>query len=279
MFKFSVNIQDVANILNRKVLEIENRVKREVQALSLAAHAHILNLARERLEGWNYSNFVGKDGKNIRWYQQSDNIWIVEIDESVMWQETGRPKMFMDWLLKPGDKGVKVAKDGSLYRSIPMMQQRGKGGKKISSDPIIAGEIKSALKENKLSLNKIELNPDGSPMLGVLHKLDMHPPTDQPSFPDIFSKPRTKEMAHLTGLPEHQGIYKLQGLAITQRMTDKGTVAREAVTFRTISSKHKAEGRWMAPEVKGQNFLKDTKNWADQQWNEILQNLQNEFSR
>ena len=161
MFRISINAQEVAQKLRAQLEVIKARLQQEAAKLSIAAHGEIVRYAQQNLTGWRLQHFLGDTGQdnpdsgNVRWYKAADNVWVVEIDESVAWIEQGRPSVFMDWLLKPGAKGVKIAKDGSLYRSIPMMQSRGKGGK-VSAPGILGASIKHILKQNKVSLNKIE---------------------------------------------------------------------------------------------------------------------------
>ena len=130
----------------------------------------------------------------------------------------------------------------------------------------------------RINLKAIEKNPDGTPRIGLLHKINVTPPFSQKQAPHLFSKPRSAEDAAKTGLQQHEGIYKLQGLAISQRMVGN-KVKREAVTFRVASSKQASEDRWMAPAIAPGKFLERTVQWMSQEaWPQILQELQSRYS-
>jgi hypothetical protein len=148
------------------------------------------------------------------------------------------------------------------------------------NDPKAAYEaiVKKTMKEAKIPLRKIERNPDGTPKLGVLHKLSIEPPGSSSQFPGMFSVPRTQETAAKIGLPAHEGIYHLKGLMVVQRMNSKNKPVREAITIRTISSKHEAEGnRWMYPEVKPFRSLEAAQDFAQEEWSKILEAIRRDY--
>ena len=272
-FRFSINADEFAAHLNQKVEDILARVQAEVEKISVGAHAFIVAKANTELTGYKRTAFLGKDNKNVRWSKIGDSMWVVEVDAQADWIEKGREPTFMgDWLLK--SPKAKTAKDGSKYMSIPFPSVR--QGKSVSS-PVLSSMVKTAMKQEGISMKKIEHNPDGSPKMGVIHKLNIPEPGGRNQFPGLFSAPRSSEMSKITGLPAHGGIFKLQDTVIMQRMNQKGKVVKEAVTFRTISSKHKAEGRWIYPKVEAFNSLQAAHDWAQEQWSEIAKQLESEW--
>ena len=114
--------------------------------------------------------------------------------------------------------------------------------------------------------------------------------TDKES-PSLFSKPRSLEDALEHGLKPHGGIYKLQGAVVAQREQrnakgeikkdrhGKTVVKKETVVFRTISSKHKDEGRWYAPKVEAFNGLGQAHQWAEKQWDTIVKQIEQDLGR
>lgn len=324
-FRFRVDVSEVAEHLGRTREEIEDKVVGGVETLSIAAHAYIVNLANTTFGSGNFKRQyylgIGPYGKNahgtstkdpridqtvknLRWIKISDGIWMVELDENAKWLEDGRKETFMgDWLLKPGAKGVKRAKDGSLYRVIPFKETEG-GKTAAGASPVLADIVMQHAKSQRISLKKIETNPDSTPKLGILHKLDIRP-GDAPGYAPgaIYSKPRTTEDSIATGqggtpLPPHAGIFKLSGAVVAQNAYDKKTgelitnpqraqkmiaskkakVKKETVVFRVISSKHKHENRWMYPEVEGANFFQKAYEHAEQQWASIVQGIERSLS-
>lgn len=280
-FRLTINVTALAEHLNTTIDRVRERARQEVENLSISTHAFIVAKAQQELPPFLRDKFLGKDNKNVRWVKVSDSIWVVEIDESVAYISEGRPKVFMSWLLNNNPK-AKTAKDGSRYAHIPMTQARHtQGGRDKFNNPKAAYEaiVRKTMQDNGLNLKKIEKNPDGSPKIGILHRLNVMEPGDQSQFPGMYSKPRTEEMARQIGLPAHSGIFHLKGLAIIQRTNERGKVVREAVTFRTISSKHEAEGRWMAPEVPAFKFEESARAYAEAQWSQILKSIEEEFTR
>jgi hypothetical protein len=283
-FRFQVNVQQVAAQLNQAADDIRKMVNDAVEKISIAAHAFIVKKAQDELKGYKLKTFLGEKNRNVRWSKVTNGIWVVEIDPSVRWLEEGRPATSMatqEWLLKPGK--VKHAKDGSTYRAIPMSQMQGAGKTPgfHPMSPAIESMAKQALKENKISLTRIERNPDGTPKFGILHKIPMDKYEPSRSIAGFHSKPITPEEAAKTGLKEREGIFYLQGMAVIQRPNPaaKHGVTREAVTFRTVSSKHQGTAHWLYPTVPAFNSLQAAYANAQKQWGDILREMDASFNR
>lgn len=313
LFRFRVDVSEIAAKLNTARELIEDQVIQQVELLSIASHGYIMGLAKKEwanddfkrnyylgigqkdASGVSSSNpAIDQTAKYLRWVKITDGIWVVELDERARWLEEGRAETFMgDWLLKPGAKGVKRAKDGSLYRAIPFKETSGK--KDTASHPALSQIVRdyAAAQQPKINLNKIEKNADKTHKLGMIKKLDIRPHDATGYAPGvIFSRPRTEAEAKLTGLKAHSGIFKLAGAAVFQNVYDKGnlvtdpakakkiaatkkgSVKKEVVVFRVISTKHKAEGRWMYPEVKPVNFLQKAYDHATEQWDQIVKSIE-----
>lgn len=288
-FSIIVNAQQVAAQLQQQAESIAPRLRQEVERLSVSAHAFIVKKAEQKLSDRDLKMFLGEDNKNVRWSKVGESIWVVEIDDSVRDIEEGRERKFMEWLLTKNAK-AKRAKDGSMYASIPMPKVRFAGpgaGSVNSSRADLAAMVSNAMRDSGISLKKIEKNADGTPKTGILHKLDPQLPGTQSQFPTLFSMPRSNEMAALTGLKPHGGIPLTQGAVVLQRWQQqnnksnqnmqKGKIVREAVTFRTISSKHEAEGRWFLKAKPGLHAMQEAYEYAQQEWTKIVQRLQEEF--
>lgn len=299
-FRIKVDISEVAQKINQTKELIETKVKGAVENLSIATHAFIINKANETFKDSKFKreHYLGlglqgkgsvhestKDeridntAKHVRWVKIAEGIWMVELDEKAAWLEDGRDPTFMgEWLLKSGNPGVKTAKDGSKYRAIPFKQTVGKEDAP-GAKPLFAELIRKQAKRQGISLRNIEKNPDGTPKLGTLHKLNMTTKAEQPSDPVMFSRPRGEEEAELTGLKPHGGIFKLKGAVVVQRKNAKGKVKKETVVFRVISSKHKAENRWMYPKVAPANIFPQAHDWAMKEWEKIVKSIEEELNR
>lgn len=299
-FRLKVDTSELAAKLNTAKELIEDKVKPAVENLSIATHAFIVNKANETFKDSTFKREYylglgqyGKESnkessrdervdnapKHLRWIKLQDGLWVVELDEKAMWLEEGRDITFMgDWLLKPGAKGVKSAKDGSLYRVIPFKQTSGMSDAP-GTKPAFAELVRKQAAKQGINLKKIEKDQQGNPKTGVLHKLDMKPGGTQSQYPGFFSRPRSEEEAAKTGLKPHGGIYKLQGAVVVQRKNEKGKIKKETVVFRVISTKHKAEQRWMYPKVTPSNIFPQAYEWALQEWQKVVLSIEEEFNK
>ncbi len=302
--KFTIDIEDIATKLDKTREVIEEKVVPALERLSISTHAFIVNKANQELDGFKRDFFLGngkhgdktterssnhagvdQSAKHVRWTQVTKGIWVVEIDEKAAWIEEGRPPTSMateDWLLKPGK--AKRAKDGSLYRSIPFKQLEG-GKPAPNTKPAYQSLVKAAMRQQNIHQTRIEKNQDGSPKLGIIHRLNVTGPEGGwQKHPGVFSKPRTDQEAAMTGFKPHEGIFHLKGAVVTQRMKPgkkggAGKVVKETVVFRTVSSKHQMEGRWMAPEVKPFGAIPAAHKYAQEQWETMMKALQEELNR
>lgn len=293
-FKFTVNVAEVSAKLGQAIDLIKTDLRQAIKTLSASTHAFVVAQGQQKLKGYALEQWTSKKKgsstlDNVRWTALGDDMYVVEIDPKLRWIEEGRPATSMateQWLLKGpvterGKPGVHRAKDGSLYRSIPMPQAQGAGkSKNIDQTPALAALVKQALKDYNINLKRIERNPDGSPKTGVLHKMDMRDYEPSRSIAGFHSKPRTPAEAAATGLKAHEGHFFLEGMAVVQRPNpaSKHGVTREAITFRTVSTKSQAENRWIYPEVPALNSIPAAYEYAKEQWEKILKELESKFN-
>lgn len=293
-FRFTVNMHEVSQKLNQAIDIVQNDVTEAVKTLSASTHAFVVKKGQDQLKGYALSQWMDKKPgsstlSNVRWTEIAEGMYVVEIDESLKWIEEGRSEISMateQWLLKGpvvprGQKGVHQAKDGSKYRAIPITQMKGAGsGAGDTSTPALAAIIKQALKDNSVSLKRIERNADGSPKTGILHRIDMSSYEPSRAIAGFHSQPRSPADALRSGLKPHEGHFLLGGLAVMQREDPKSKhgVKREAVTFRMVSTKHQAEGRWMAKAVQPLNAIPEAYEYAKREWEKILQQLEQKFN-
>jgi hypothetical protein len=288
-FNFRVNIEQVAQKLGQTADVVQNKVADVVEKLVASTHAFVVQKAQSELGDFKRTILPGPpdvDGmpKNVKWMKVAERIWVVEIMPEAAWIEEGRPQTSMateEWLLKPGK--AKTAKDGSKYRAIPFTHSQFVGKDKPVtatsevSKPALAAIAKRAIKDAGINLKKIERYENGDPKLGVLHKLPAEIFDYHRGVPGFSSKARSPEDAAKSGLPPHQGIPYLSGLAVTQRINAKGKVTREAVTWRMVSSKHKLEGRWEYPAVQPFGALPAAVKYAEQEWAKMLEIMEREY--
>lgn len=279
-FTLEHDFSDLASKLSKDIEKIRAKADYEARIIAAQVRAFIISKAMNELNSFQQQAYLGKDHENVRMNKLGEGIYLIELDQKSAQIENGSPKQFMRWLIDKNPK-AKTAKDGSRYAHIPF--SHGGAGKKGSTsnvnDPKAAffDIVNKALKEQEIDLKKIETNTDGSPKLGVVHKVDMSSFISNDKNRFNFSMPRSQEMAAKIGLQPHQGIHKLQGLVVTQRMGKDGKVIKEALTFRTISTKHEAEGRWYYPEQKPLRAFPAAYDFAKTLMDEAIKRINEEF--
>ncbi len=171
----------------------------------------------------------------------------------------------------------------SRYLSVPFDHSPGKGTTGTTpAGKTLIDTIRSELKSRGIPFGKLERGPDGKPLLGKLHSLDI---TKQPlkavnapgqgwgAVGAVRQGPTMSGGQALRG--QTQGTPFLQGIRIYQKSvkdakTGKESVKRSIMTFRTVSSKMKGSGRWTHPGLKPMHLLEEGADWAMNQWTRII---------
>jgi len=248
---------NIKNSVQKVQKEIEEDVKKSVKALAVGVFKKAESLSRERLPG----SLDDIYRKNLYIEQISDNVLIVGLKKDALWIEEGRKSGFMDELFK--GPGVKTSKEGHKYRSIPL------GEKAISSISTDSGqdilkELKVFLRNRGIRYNKtkgLELDEKGSPRVGKIHSFNI------------------KDLAR-SGSKNAQSLSRnIQSFSVFQNVNKStGKVERNIVTFRTISEKHKEQGKWNHPGRPAENIFQDLSEWVEKEWqNNILPELQKKY--
>jgi hypothetical protein len=158
-------------------------------------------------------------------------------------------------------KSSKVSKDGTRYAVIPFEHSKAPS-QQTSSAKQLTDQIKSELKKRNISYKKIEYGADGSPRLGLIHKFDIE--SARPSRISGITK------------ASHPA---LSGVSIYQRKMPGGKIKRDIMTFRVISEKSKAEGKWVHPGMVGYKLMDKSLDWAFDLWErEILPDIIKKFN-
>ena len=247
-FRITVDIGKLGEDLDDAKELLTTGVQQAIQLLAAQTHARIVENVQTKLRSTR-SKYLDAL-KPVE--QVDDNLWVITLGAEAMWIEDGKPagSMVDDLLTHKSGKPAKTAADGSRYRSIPFDQ--GKAQSEVPLSRVALGEaVRSELARyskslgRKVGIKKIEVGPDGRPLLGLLHKIDV------PS-------PKSK-----SGIPLLQGVRIYQNLFKNSK--GKSAVKRSVVTFRTVSSKHKAQGKWVHPGMEGKKFFDDAAEWAQKE--------------
>jgi len=249
VFKITVDLGNVPDQVGDANELVTTKFRQAIQYLAAQTHARILENAQMKLRSTRKAYTQA-----LRPLEQiDDNLWVVTLDGSARWIEDGKSagSMVDDLLNHKSGSPARRAKDGSLYRRIPFDQalpQTEVPIKRLALAEAVRAELKKYSKRvgRRVGLKKIETGPDGKPLLGMLHSFDVASPAGRSGTPI------------------------LAGVRIYQRMVKdrkgKMKAQRAVITLRTVSSKHKEQGRWMHPGLTGKKFFDEAYEWALKEW-------------
>lgn len=246
--KLVIDVQSIAAQLKEYALEVEQDLNKAAADLAILTKEKVNELASTELKT-TADNF----NKNVGTEEVSPGIWVVFINEEVLWQEEDGIVAGTDMkkaLLSGEDPKhqIKTSKDGHKYRSIPFDHGKNTAAKASPKAAELVGQIKAFLKANNVPYKKIEKNSDGSNRLGKLHQFDIpsDPPTDRAS------------------------TSALKGLSIFQTKTESGGVRRDIMTFRTVSNGPASADKWIHPGYQPKKFLDRAAEWAEKEWSDKI---------
>lgn len=261
---FYVNL-DMSGIMD--LLQLPKVVKQQVasagNALTAMTKDYMTTEAQHRLKS-RRKMFI--DGLST--YQESADTWIINLDASVGWIEDGmEPHNMLDDLLS--SPKAKTGKDGGKYLIVPFEHKKG-ATEMTPAQANLTQTIKAEFQKLGVPYGKIEKNNDGSPKLGVLHKIEI---TQLPL--KSFDGPGQGDGPMGAAIQGPTGIPYLQGIQVSQRMVKNKnggeSVRRDIMTFRVASSKHRSQsGRWDYPGVAPTHIMKDAAKWAAEQWEQKI---------
>jgi hypothetical protein len=197
-------------------------------------------------------------------------VWIVNLDKKYRWIDDGQDEheMLEDLLKSPK---AKTSKDGSRYLTVPFDHSPGKG--KTGTTPAgktLIDTIRGELKTRGIPFGKIEKGPDGKPLLGNLHNIDItKAPVKTAEGPGQGWGPVGAVRQGQSGTPFLQGI-RISQNKVKDPKTGRESVKRSIMTFRVASSKQSGKGMWVHPGLEAKNMLEEGAQWAANQWERVI---------
>ena len=280
MFLLHLDVSDLLKLDDSFRPAMDKAMKRAAETLAAQVHAHIVENVQQKLRSTRetYLDHLG-------FHQVDSNTWVVDLMPGALFIEEGMESHSMvDDLLddspRPGtkkkDRGTakgktKTAADGSRYRVIPFEHNIAKT-RQTQAATDLTNTIKSELKKmGAPSIGKLETDSAGKPKLGLVRSFDiMTRPVKTAEGPGQGHGPVGVVKQGPTSIPF------LQGVRIYQRefqdRSGKSSVKKSIVTFRVVSSKHKAENRWVHPGLEARKFMDEAAIWAVSQWEEKIKN-------
>lgn len=269
MFHVNLDVSGLTDLLQtssvaRKVL------KQAATQLTQQTKEHIIQEANKRLHT---RRQMYVDGLSA--FQENEHTWVISLDAKVRWIDDGMPahNMLDDLLKSPK---AKTTKDGTgKYIVIPFQHKKG-ATEATPAQQGLTDAIKTELRginalrkaagADPIPYGKIERNQDGSPKLGVLHKLNI---SDSPIKTHEGAGQGWGDIGQVrqgpTGIPFLKGIQIRQRMAIDKK--GKEQVIREILTFRVASSKQRSQkGRWDMPNIPAVPLMEEAAAWAKEHW-------------
>ena len=246
---YTIDIKSLTGALKQNTDEIKKELMAGVELLASATHAKTLELATQNL-----GSLQKQYKKGVSFAQVEDGMWVVSLDESIMWIEEGVANPWSMYDKIATSKKAKTTKAGHKYLTIPFEHSKAPSEQTIKAENL-TDQIRAFLKQKKIPYKKIEYNNDGSPKIGLIHRFDIQ--SAQPTK-------KAKDPA-------------LKGVAIYQRM-EGGKVKRDVMTFRVVSEKNKGDGRWEYPAREGVKILDKVYDWCVNEWEtKILPSIMSQY--
>jgi hypothetical protein len=252
MISFNIDLSDLQDLLS--IEEVANKeLQNAARDLTEMTKAKITEIANEKLHTRRKTFLDG-----LSTFQVDDNTWIINLDAKARWIDDGmEPHSMVQDLLK--SKNAKTAADGSKYAVIPFQHNKTKQQQTPAQQSLLA-TIKKELAKVGATPNRLETDKAGKPKLGLVRSLDITQAPLSTGALKIGAGPRGQVAQGPTGTPI------LKGVKIYQKELPTGKVGRFVMTFRVVSSKHEAEGRWFHPGLEATHIMEDGLKWAMEQW-------------
>jgi hypothetical protein len=266
-----LDLTEVVKHNEKIVQQVQEKLNVAAKQLAIQTHAHVKEEAARRLHTRRDMFLEHLDFEPI-----DKSTWAIVVKQKGRWIEDGmEPHSMLDDLLK--SPKAKRAKDGSKYMVIPFKQNKGPTQRTPHQTEML-NSLKSALKAQKIPYGKIERNADGSVKTGLLHKMDLHGPSQVRPGMGAQGPVGRPFATHTPGVGEEgpSGRPYLWGVRVYQKLKrnpdgspklgkggqQMGT--REIFTFRVASSKHPE--KFFHPGLAPMHFLEDAYKWAKDQW-------------
>ena len=246
---FKIDENDFKDVLEEFKKDVIKEVNESVGALSEMVFAKTLEFAQA---GLHTTFHIYKDG--LTTYKEGNGVFVINLDSKALWIEDGLPENFD---MKPGLlKNAKTSKSGHRYAVVPFKHDT-KPSQNTPKAQGLIDQVKRVLKQENIPFKKIELDKNGSPRIGLLHKIDID-----------SAKPSAKASTPA-----------LQGLRIYQNKDQSGKVSRGIFTFRTVTDGPAGDGKWIHPGLEAKLFMDKAFEWGVGIWDtQIMPELLKKWS-
>ena len=252
MISIDIDLSELQKFFNADA--VQQVLEQAASELTTKTHEKVLEFARDRLK-----TRLPKFQDGVKVYQE-DGVWVIALDDDLAWINDGVPPGSMLPGLLAGKSSHNV--NGHRFAIVPFVQAAGSGPTNTTDWQLdLVKSAKDAVKKAGLKWKELELDDQGRPKVGLLHKLKVDTPNKTSEGPGQgwgkVGDPRVGK----------SGVQFMQGASVFQkeikdRKTGAASVQRGVITFRVASERHAAEGRWMFPGLEKTNIFEDAYAWA-----------------
>jgi hypothetical protein len=250
---FKINSNDFANVLDEFKTQLQRELNQSVRQLAKITYEKTLEIAGQKLK--NTLDFY-KD--NLSMKNDGPSITVITLDEKAVGLEDGTERFDM----KPGLLAGKSGKDGKNGRyAIVPFKHNSKPSQQTQKAQDLTNQIKKVLRQENIPYAKIEKDSNGSPKIGLLHKIDID--SDKPT-------PKASHPA-LHGLRIYQNEVKDANGNNVKDKQGNNKIERGILTFRTVKE---GQDKWMHPGFRKIGAMDEAFQFAMEQWDsQILPEL------
>ena len=236
--------EDKSDINKKEEADKANeRLKEAVEQLGSMIYQHITDLADKELK-----SSKAKYMEHLKLEQIDEYTCIISLAPEAMWIEDGIQPNFQ---MLPGLlKNAKTDSKGVRYVNIPLEKMGTNAAGPQAGE--MSAIVRSEMENRGIPVEALELNEDGTPKEGRLHRFD------------IDQGPVSK----------NTGLRLLQGVNVVQRYNkEKKAVEKSILTFRRATSNQDPSKFWVHPGTQARNFFDHTEQWLLSSWDAIMSNI------
>lgn len=240
-FDFSLDIQPFKDQIE-KIKNVDNVLRKSIESLSTQAYGEAIRLVQLKLRS-NRNLYL----ENLSLKKVNDGNapeYAIILREKALWIEEGLPARNLK------DSHLK----GKQSVVIPFTHNSNQPSLMSDKQLLIYGEIKEALKKEKISLAKPIRNANGSAVISTVKKVT--PAATLVNVPSYFKSKSTGQ-----SILNNLQIYQHQGPGPNAK------IKKTLITFRTMSANSKG---WDVPALKGVKILDEVYQWILDNYAKII---------
>lgn len=270
MFEIKLDAQGVENMGQEAVQRAAEMLPMLAESLAVATFSYIQKQANAKLKT-SRRLYV----ENLKMDKKGEDSYEIWLEPPAHWIEDGRQAGSMVDAILQGPGPLKHFKDGTPYKIVPF-RHNSPPNLMTSTQVELRDVIREVFKEKGIEWGQPSQTAERRNAEGFW-KDGERLATRRIGSLDIMDKPvKTHEgkgqgqgpvgdvRQGMTGIPHLQGIRIYEN----DIKTSHGDLVtqKDVMTFRTVTAKHKEQGRWMHPGTEPKRLFDDGHRWASDKW-------------